>query len=79
MEFIVKFFKEFYSNPVGFYLIVALLVMLALTVFYFIFMCMISTERAYDFLGRLLRDLLPVVFLFVIFLVLGSFLYYADL
>ncbi|PFD20451.1 hypothetical protein [Bacillus cereus] len=78
MEFIVKFFEEFYSNPVGFYLIVALLVMLALTVFYFIFMCMISTERAYDFLGRLLRDLLPVVFLFVIFLVLGSFLYYAD-
>ncbi|EJR49961.1 hypothetical protein IIO_06557 [Bacillus cereus VD115] len=79
MGFIVNFFKEFYSNPVGFYLIVALLVMLALTVFYFIFMCMISTERAYDFLGRLLRDLLPVVFLFVIFLVLGSFLYYADL
>ncbi|EOO22121.1 hypothetical protein OB986_27245 [Bacillus cereus] len=79
MGFIVQFFKEFYSNPVGFYLIVALLSMLAFTVFYFIFMCMISTERAYDFLGRLLRDLLPVVFLFVIFLVLGSFLYYADL
>ncbi|EEM55672.1 hypothetical protein bthur0007_65210 [Bacillus thuringiensis serovar monterrey BGSC 4AJ1] len=36
-----------------------------------------STERAFDFLGRLLRDLLPLAFLFAVFLVLGSFLYYA--
>ncbi|MCU5497668.1 hypothetical protein OCF63_06700 [Bacillus wiedmannii] len=77
MEFIVQSFKEFYSNPVGFYLIVTLIAMLVFTVCYFIFMCMVSTERAFDFLGRLLRDLLPLAFLFAVFLVLGSFLYYA--
>ncbi|HDR7761507.1 TPA: hypothetical protein QCY16_005193 [Bacillus cereus] len=77
MGFIVQSFKEFYSNPVGFYLIVALIAMLAFTVCYFIFMCMVSTERAFDFLGRLLRDLLPLAFLFAVFLVIGSFMYYA--
>ncbi|MED4641544.1 hypothetical protein P9487_07565 [Bacillus cereus] len=35
MGFIVQSFKEFYSNPVGFYLIVALIAMLAFTVCYF--------------------------------------------
>lgn len=77
MGFIIECFKEFYNNPVGFYLIMALLTMLVLTVFYFMFMCMVSPERAYDFLERLLRDLLPVVFLGAMFLVIGSFLYYA--
>lgn len=77
MGFIVQSFKEFYSNPVGFYLIVTLITMLAFTVCHFIFMCMVSTERAFDFLGRLLRDLLPLAFLFAVFLVLGSFVYYA--